>query len=247
MTEERKASLLERFLAEELTETEKVELKGAMETDREFAAQVSFNLKLTAAMHEERMSALKTARKQERRKRNILRSVGGVLILLLLSVLFFWFVRSQPTLPFTPQEGVELMNNVVATAANKEDVAVVAGGNWRNDLVAGAQVQGKYEEALASLINELDQRGYCQDYQLDFYAGMLELYINRSPERAAPFLECLKGKSIKRYSDELKLPLILLRLAQGKDAEAAALFNASGLSYAVLPAAAEDRIMAINQ
>jgi hypothetical protein len=247
MTEERKGILLERFLAEELTEPEKTEFRDAMEGDSDFEAHVNFSLQMSAAMQEDRIGELRTQRKQERKKSRLLKVlITGVVVILLAFVAFQWAKNRKPV-PFTPEEGLELMNNVIATATNEGEVAVVAGDNWRNDLVAGAQVQGKYEEALTTLIAELDQRGYCQDYQLDFYAGTLELYISRSPERATPLLECLEDKSIKRYADQLKLPLILLRLAQGRDAEAADLFNKSGMPYTVLPEKARDRISEVNQ
>lgn len=247
MTEERKDELLERFLAEELSEVEKTELTGAMDQDRDFAARVGFSLKMAAAMQEKRVSELAEGRKRARKKRKLAKvGLGFGLLLVLAAVVYLWNT-SRSSLPFTPAEGMELMNQVVAAAETEGDVAVVAGNNWRNDLVAGTRVQGKFEEALAGLTIELERRGYCQDYQLDFYAGVLELYVRRSPDRAAPLLQCLADKSIQRYAEELKLPLVLLRLARGQDGEAAALFDASGLPYTQLPAAARERIRAVKR
>ena len=242
MTEQRKATLTERFLDGTLGPAERKELTEALHADPEFSAELSFLAKLDGALQEERFAGLDQRQRRENKLNN--KKIAGLVLILLILVgaLGYWLYSRTPAHPFTPREGYELMDGVVAAAIAEEDLGVVAGTNWRNDLVAGPRVRSKYQEALRTIRQQLDQRGYCQDLQLDYYAGLLELYVNRDYDKAAPLLDCVAGSSSPRYADNIKLPMILLRLGQGRVEESSSLLRSSGLPENALPAAAAERL-----
>lgn len=234
MTEDRKKELSERFLREELSEKEAAELSDALEEDEDFAGQLDFDLKLSAAMRHERMKNLEAEYQRGRgkaRRKNLLRA--GFLVLLLIIVGYAVYrAMDGDKLPFTPQEGREMMEDIIAANERKKIIGVTAGDeDWRSPLM-----KMDYSAAIEALRSQMVGKQPCQDPVVSYFAGNIEFYVNRTPQAAATFFNC--ALITNRFAEELELTRILLELSEGNLEEARDLFTATGWPLDTLPSKA---------
>lgn len=234
MTEDRKRELSERFLREELSKEDAAELSGMLEKDEDFAGQLDFDLKLSAAIRHERMKKLEAEYQRGRDKalrKNLLRV--GVLVLLLIIVGYAVYrAMDDDKLPFTPQEGREMMEDIIAANERKKVVGVTAGDEgWRSPLM-----KMDYDAAMEALRNELAGKQLCQNPVVSYFAGNIEFFINRNPQAAARYFDCTPIAN--RFAEELELTRVLLELSEGNLEEARDLFTATGWPLDTLPSKA---------
>lgn len=250
MTEDRKNELARKLIARDLTEEDRSDLAEAVKKDEEFREELRFDIGFAEAMERERYDKV-----EERRKRKALKKkwrlriaiVVGILILAGLSYLAYTKMAPSPE-PFTPEEGMELMEEVIANSKTDKRISVVAGTDSWSSLMATEPLTNSNLEKARNLLLEVTARnGNCDDTEVAYFLGTIELYVYRNYDAAENYLECIARDEDFSFPEDAALPVTLMHLGKGDLPAAAERFNLSGLSYDRLPARARRLISDYNE
>jgi hypothetical protein len=242
MTDEEKSRLVNRFLDRTITDAERKSLSDQVEADDDLAARLRFHLSLRTSNQRAYSNALEANYRQQSSVSTAPALRRPLLILglmILVALLVYLILANRDRLPFTPEEGRELLEEAIAYEENvTQQIGVVAGpASWENLLLNDEARPESYRRALSELESRIDQVGRCENARYEYFSGLLQLYFRRDPNLASAHFECLAQSGDGRFAAQSVTPRILLLVSEGRLEEARALYTDATYDPVGLPRA----------
>lgn len=213
MTERKDEDYLERFLRQELSKEEQEELSRQLEEDDELARTYAEALAVQESMRNKIKQAVReqTGSLQPGRGNTLIYYGLGFLAVLLLSALVVFLRGGGPEVEINKAEGGEVIARIVER--EKENLPIAGPASWQYLLY-----QKRYDEALAVLDSLLAGiESPCENLELRYYAGLLNLYARGNPRKAQELLECTLGPTAEQsFRPDVPLHLCTLYALEGE-------------------------------
>ena len=249
MDKRRQEELIAGYIAGTLDAPDRAALAEAVERDKDFLTALRFDIGMAEALERERYDEAERERvtHQARKQRRLwlkLLLISGLFVLLL--VLLYRFLR-PPVAPFTPQEGKELLDDVLAKARADGRLGTVAGSaDWTALLATPITSEDELRAAHKAMQTTSTANGRCDDTDLALLLGAVEAYAFANFNDALAHLGCVDQDATYLYASEADLPTVLSLLGAGRVKEARERFLASAISVTALPPRARD-LLAIDR
>lgn len=254
MNDEELRLLRDKFFHSDLSEKERIGFNEELRKNDELRSEVAFELQLRNAFEKEYDAEIENVvQKQFSNQTHWLGSLWKPAVWLgslMLVVLLIWQFLPSVQHPFTPREGLELLDELVRIGIENNRLDVVAGteDNWRETLIGALEDRTNYDDLLAEFRTEIEKvKGNCAPLNFHFYGGAIALYRNRNYEQAASLFKCAQEYGAADFGELIQLPLLLQLLGEGEVDQAKVLYQSSTFNATQLPVQAKKMLALTDQ